>query len=210
MVTRVFKNSSTQLCLNGAVSFDTLFVLWIRRWYVFGKRGKRAFVARTQPLWILLRDVTPVSCWVCVVGARVLRRALRSADLRVESWPLMETPYPTLVITVAYILLIWLLLAVMKCVVLCACLCVRTSVGRVTEWRREFCLLVRRNRKEMELKTAVMLHNIFLIALSLYMGIEIGRQAWINDYKFVCNRVDRSPSGLAVERVRGHAFANAV
>ena len=62
------------------------------------------------------------------------------------------------------------------------------------------CSYARRNRKEMELKTAVMLHNIFLIALSLYMGVEIGRQAWINNYKFVCNRVDRSPSGLAVER----------
>jgi hypothetical protein len=35
-------------------------------------------------------------------------------DLRVESWPLMATPYPTLVITGLYIVVIYGLLFFMK------------------------------------------------------------------------------------------------
>jgi hypothetical protein len=46
------------------------------------------------------------------------------------------------------------------------------------------------------------LHNAVLIALSLYMGVEILRHAVGSGYGFVCNRVDRtSESGLGMAKV---------
>lgn len=49
-----------------------------------------------------------------------------------------------------------------------------------------------------ELKTFSLLHNFFLIVLSTYMGVEISRQAYINNYSFIGNGVDASEKGVAV------------
>mmetsp|Transcript_20827 Transcript_20827/g.35513 ORF Transcript_20827/g.35513 Transcript_20827/m.35513 type:complete len:275 (+) Transcript_20827:21-845(+) len=92
-------------------------------------------------------------------------------DLRPTNWFLMSTPYPTIYISLGYIVLIWTLLTVMK------------------------------NRKPFELKGVVMAHNIFLIGLSLYMGLEIARNVYNSRYKFVCNRVDRSEEGTDLVKV---------
>jgi hypothetical protein len=92
-------------------------------------------------------------------------------DKRVVDWPLMASPEPTFVISFAYLIIVWTLNRVM------------------------------RDRAPLQLKWIAVLHNTFLVALSLYMGCEILRNAIVNEFSFVCNRVDRSDAGLPLARV---------
>jgi len=52
-----------------------------------------------------------------------------------------------------------------------------------------------KNRKRFELKTFSLLHNGFLVCLSLYMGIETARQAYINGFSLFGNGIDDSEKG---------------
>eukprot|EP01108_Squamamoeba_japonica_P001992 TRINITY_DN1905_c0_g3_i2.p1 TRINITY_DN1905_c0_g3~~TRINITY_DN1905_c0_g3_i2.p1 ORF type:complete len:293 (-),score=93.36 TRINITY_DN1905_c0_g3_i2:100-936(-) len=90
---------------------------------------------------------------------------LGERDERVLSWPLMSTPYPTIAVSVGYVFVVFLLLRVMS------------------------------TRTAFSLKPVVLLHNLFLVALSLYMGVEIARNAYNLNYSFVCNKVQRGDDG---------------
>lgn len=83
----------------------------------------------------------------------------------------MSSPEPTFAISFAYLIVVWTLNRVM------------------------------RDRAPLQLKWIAVLHNTFLVALSLYMGCEILRNAIVNEFSFVCNRVDRSDAGLPLARV---------
>jgi hypothetical protein len=48
------------------------------------------------------------------VGSLVYLVHHNPVDERVLSWPLMETPYATIAICVAYVAIVWLLLGAMK------------------------------------------------------------------------------------------------
>ena len=52
-----------------------------------------------------------------------------------------------------------------------------------------------------ELRTFSILHNLFLILLSLYMGVEITRQAVINNFGLFGNGVDTSAKGVGLANV---------
>ncbi len=94
------------------------------------------------------------------------------SDVRVVDWPLMASPEATFAISVAYLLVVFALNAWMK------------------------------TREPFEMKSVAILHNAVLIALSLYMGVEILRNAVGSKFAFVCNRVDRtSESGLGMAKV---------
>jgi elongation of very long chain fatty acids protein 4 len=94
------------------------------------------------------------------------------SDERVVNWPLMSAPEPTIAISVGYLVVVFALNALMA------------------------------EREPLTLKLFSILHNAVLIALSLYMGVEILRNAIASDMSFVCNRVDRSSeTGLAMAKV---------
>ncbi len=59
---------------------------------------------------------------------------------------------------------------------------------------------IMKDRKRLELKGFSMLHNFFLIVLSLYMCVESLRQAWNLGYGFAGNPVESSAKGLPVSR----------
>jgi hypothetical protein len=58
-----------------------------------------------------------------------------------------------------------------------------------------------KERKKMELKNFVIFHNFFLVILSLYMGIEMIRQAIICNFKLFGNPVDISEKGYPLARI---------
>jgi len=60
---------------------------------------------------------------------------------------------------------------------------------------------IMKDRKRLELKGFSMLHNSFLILLSLYMCVESLRQAWILGFGFVGNGVENSAQGIPMARV---------
>ena len=55
-----------------------------------------------------------------------------------------------------------------------------------------------------ELKPVVLLHNFCMCALSAYMMIETLRQAIINRYSLIGNRIDESPAGYGVRMTHTH------
>eukprot|EP01104_Vermistella_antarctica_P000741 TRINITY_DN1085_c0_g2_i1.p1 TRINITY_DN1085_c0_g2~~TRINITY_DN1085_c0_g2_i1.p1 ORF type:complete len:290 (-),score=72.58 TRINITY_DN1085_c0_g2_i1:249-1118(-) len=93
------------------------------------------------------------------------------ADPRVNDWPLMSSPIPTLVLCALYLLTIFLGNKFME------------------------------SRKPFEIRWLVVLHNASLVALSFYMFAEIGRQMYIHHYRPFCNAVDYSDEGLGMARV---------
>jgi elongation of very long chain fatty acids protein 4 len=97
---------------------------------------------------------------------------LGKTDERVVNWPLMSAPEATIGISVAYLAIVFALNSVMA------------------------------TREPLTLTGFSVLHNAVLIALSLYMGVEILRVAVVSDMGFVCNRVDRSSAaGLDMAKV---------
>jgi elongation of very long chain fatty acids protein 4 len=60
---------------------------------------------------------------------------------------------------------------------------------------------IMKNRKRLELKGFSMLHNSFLIVLSLYMCVESLRQAWSLGYGVAGNPVEETAKGLPLARV---------
>eukprot|EP01120_Amphizonella_sp_Union-15-10_P010388 TRINITY_DN4141_c0_g2_i1.p1 TRINITY_DN4141_c0_g2~~TRINITY_DN4141_c0_g2_i1.p1 ORF type:complete len:268 (-),score=28.83 TRINITY_DN4141_c0_g2_i1:102-905(-) len=95
-----------------------------------------------------------------------------NGDPRVENWPLMSSPLPTIILTLTYILLVPCGMKIMK------------------------------NKKPFDLRLILVVHNGLLVILSLYMAIETFYQAvWVLGYGFVCNPVDYGEKGTKLARV---------
>jgi elongation of very long chain fatty acids protein 4 len=70
--------------------------------------------------------------------------------------------------------------------------------------------MIMQNRKPLELKTFSILHNTFLIVLSLYMTAESIRQAWLNGFSLFCNGVSTTAAGLPLARVLWIFYASKI
>jgi len=92
-------------------------------------------------------------------------------DERVKNWPLIESPLPMIYLVIGYLIFVIVGMKYMK------------------------------NRKPMELKYPMILHNLLCALISAYMTIETIRQAYINNYSFVCNAVDYSESGIGMAKI---------
>lgn len=58
--------------------------------------------------------------------------------------------------------------------------------------------IMKRVSKPFPTKYLAMWHNLFCTVLSLYMCVEIWRQAYINKYNIFSESIDRTPNGLPV------------
>ncbi|KAL5017047.1 hypothetical protein ScPMuIL_006636 [Solemya velum] len=90
------------------------------------------------------------------------------ADPRVEDWPLMKDPVPTLTIFVLYVSI------------------VKYGPGFM------------RDRKPMALKWLILPYNVALVGLSVYMFYEFFVTAYLANYSYKCQKVDYSDDPLAV------------
>lgn len=60
--------------------------------------------------------------------------------------------------------------------------------------------IMKRVSKPFPTKYLALWHNLFCTVLSLYMCIEIWRQAWIGRYNLISQSIDRTEKGLPVSR----------
>jgi len=96
----------------------------------------------------------------------------RHVDKRVDTWPLMSSPWPCVSIVIFYVLTV--------------------HFGRI--WMRD--------REPYDVKIFLIVYNIVLVALSAYMTGEIFRQAYfVGGYSWVCNGIDKSDKGIGLARV---------
>ena len=94
---------------------------------------------------------------------------LESGDPRVQDWPLVRSPLPTLAI----------------------CLTYAYSVKVLGPH-------LMKDRKPFELRTPMLVYNFVMIFVSLYLFVIAGQQGWFNGhYNWNCQPVDYSPAGTA-------------
>jgi len=79
--------------------------------------------------------------------------------------PLVSTPWQTVVITIAFLVAVYL--------------------------GKRFM----RNRKPFELKEIIIIHNLILVIMSAYMCIGMVYEVFDKKYKYHCNDLDSSPAG---------------
>jgi len=96
---------------------------------------------------------------------------MKQADPRVADWPLMSSPLPTIGFAVGYLLAIYFGTKFMK------------------------------NRDAYNVKGLLIVYDITMVLLSGYMSVEIFRQAYTNNFRWVCNFVDYSDKGLGLAKV---------
>ena len=93
---------------------------------------------------------------------------LSLADHRVAQWPLMSSPWPTLLITIAYLYLVYAGPRFMS------------------------------NRKPVELKPLLLLYNASVAGLNLYIGLELFLTSQKLDFSWTCEPVDYTLNPLAL------------
>lgn len=93
-------------------------------------------------------------------------------DPRVNEWPLMETPFPTLGILTVYLLVVFLGPKLM------------------------------RNRRPVECRTVLILYNTFLVIACAYLFKELFQIVTLAKYNLLCEPVDQSNSPLGLRMVR--------
>jgi len=96
------------------------------------------------------------------------------SDPRVNDWPLMSSPFPTLAI----------------------CLTYAYVVKRLGPKLME-------NRKPFELKNPIIVYNLFQVIFSTWLFYESCVAGWFNGYSFRCQPVDYSTSPMAMRMANG-------
>eukprot|EP01129_Flabellula_baltica_P012696 TRINITY_DN5771_c0_g1_i1.p1 TRINITY_DN5771_c0_g1~~TRINITY_DN5771_c0_g1_i1.p1 ORF type:complete len:266 (-),score=25.93 TRINITY_DN5771_c0_g1_i1:19-816(-) len=93
-------------------------------------------------------------------------------DPRVSDFPLMSSPFPTMI--------------------LCACYLIVLKVG----------MFLMKDREAFKLKQVMPVYNMFLVCLSAYMTWEFAYQGfYLGGYSVVCNAVDYSENGLGMAKI---------
>nr|WDS84448.1 elongation of very long chain fatty acids protein 7 [Apocyclops royi] len=90
-------------------------------------------------------------------------------DKRVDGWPLMSSPVPTLLMCAAYVYI-------------------------VKVWGPNFM----KNRKPYNIRFFLIWYNAFQVVLSTYIFVQIFRGGWMGDYSFRCQPVDYSDNPKAL------------
>ncbi|KAK6179707.1 hypothetical protein SNE40_012009 [Patella caerulea] len=97
---------------------------------------------------------------------------MTKADSRVEGWALMSSPWPSILICVAYFIFVRMGPTFMA------------------------------NRKPMDLKNLLLVYNFSMVILSGYIFVEFLLSGWGNGYSYGCQPVDYSNSPKAMRMAR--------
>lgn len=92
------------------------------------------------------------------------------ADPRVKDWPLMQTPWPTLTIVVAYVLFV-------------------KRIGPQ----------MMKHRKPYELRGPIIAYNLFQVILSTLIFYKAARHGWLTTYNWRCEPLNRSNTGSPMQ-----------
>lgn len=92
------------------------------------------------------------------------------ADPRVEQWPLMGSPVPTIGLCLSYVCLV--------------------------KWAGP-CLMKR--RQPLNIRPVMIAYNLTMVLLSLYLFLKLGTLGWFGSYNYKCQPVDYSGSDTAIE-----------
>lgn len=92
------------------------------------------------------------------------------ADPRVKDWPLMQTPWPTLTIVVAYVLFV-------------------KRIGPQ----------MMKHRKPYELRGPIIAYNLFQVILSTLIFYKAARHGWLTTYSWRCEPLNRSNTGSPMQ-----------
>lgn len=106
--------------------------------------------------------------------------AMSKQDPRVKDWPLLN-PFHNLALVLGYLMLIFVLVQISKC-----------------------------RKTPFPTKYLAMFHNLFCTVLSLYMCLEIWRQAYLGGYSLFSQSVDRTAAGLPMASVLWVFYASKV
>ncbi|XP_063678574.1 very long chain fatty acid elongase 4-like [Bolinopsis microptera] len=98
---------------------------------------------------------------------------LSFADKRVADWPLMSSPMYTIYLCVAYLVFVAVVPQIMA------------------------------KRKPLESRTALLIYNFAMVALNLYIFVELLTSALKSNYNWVCTPVDYSNDPLALRMAAG-------
>ncbi|XP_037070347.1 elongation of very long chain fatty acids protein 4-like isoform X2 [Pollicipes pollicipes] len=93
---------------------------------------------------------------------------IEQRDVRVDGWPLLDSPLPTLLLTAAYLLLV--------------------RLGP----------LLMQHQSALQLRAPLVLYNLAVSLLNLYIGLELATVAWKQGYSWLCEPVDYSTSPEAM------------
>ncbi|RWR98807.1 elongation of very long chain fatty acids protein-like protein, partial [Dinothrombium tinctorium] len=94
---------------------------------------------------------------------------MANGDPRVANWPLMKSPFPTIIICISYIYFVkYLGPQLMK------------------------------NRQPLDIRCLMIVYNFIMVLISALMFYLISTKAWFNGYSFKCEPVDYSPHGNAL------------
>ncbi|XP_019873198.1 elongation of very long chain fatty acids protein AAEL008004-like [Aethina tumida] len=96
------------------------------------------------------------------------------SDPRVNNWPMMSSPFPTLAICLTY------------------AYCVKVVGPKLME-----------NRKPFELKRVLIFYNLFQVIFSTWLFYESSVAGWMTTYSFRCQPVDYSNDPMALRMARG-------
>ena len=100
------------------------------------------------------------------------RWLIESGDPRVQSWPLVASPVPTILICVSYVFFV-------------------KFAG--PKWME--------NRKPFDLRKSMMVYNLLMTLLSFALFYAAGLAGWFGRHSYRCQPVDRSVNGLFEAKV---------
>ncbi|KAH9388823.1 Elongation of very long chain fatty acids protein 7 [Tyrophagus putrescentiae] len=96
----------------------------------------------------------------------------KSGDPRVELWPLMASPMPTIGLCLAYVCLV--------------------------KWAGP-CLMKR--RQPFNIRTVMVVYNFAMVLLSLYLFVKLGIYGWFGSYNYRCQPVDYSQESIEMASI---------
>ncbi|XP_024083450.1 elongation of very long chain fatty acids protein AAEL008004 isoform X2 [Cimex lectularius] len=96
----------------------------------------------------------------------------KNGDPRTRNWPLMSSPFPTLVICLTYVYV------------------VKVLGPKIME-----------NRKPLQLKNVLIFYNLFQVVFSAWLFYECLMGGWLREYSFRCQPVDYSDSPTTIRMV---------
>ena len=99
------------------------------------------------------------------------------ADSRVEKWPLMQSPMPTIALCLMYVYVV-------------------KFAGP--------CFM--KNRPAYNIRAIMVVYNFAMVLLSLYLFLKLGFLGWFGKYDYKCQPVDYSDSDNALEVSTGHCI----
>lgn len=97
-------------------------------------------------------------------------QTFENGDVRVQHWPLMSSPWPTVVLCIVYVLLVKL-------------------IGPA----------LMHTRPAYNVRGLMVVYNVTMVALSLYLFVRMGQLGWFGSYNYKCQPVDYSHSDQALE-----------